>query len=372
MKKIILSIPILLLFATQVIAAPVISTGSGVAANGNSYTISGSTFGTKTTAAPLLFETFEDGTDNTELGNSKWIDTDTNKNGWYDNTRAYSGSLSAFNDVGTGAEYDLEFGTSYTNFTPCDNVYISYKYYFNADLITGTVYSAQKLSRSNTEDAIVAHYSGPGSMEIACNGIGETEASYGTGLFFAYDPGDGGGFNIDYFTEPIPQDQWVHIEMYKENSDAGVANGSYYATMVGIDTVSASSLVTMASGQDFQQKDFLLGLMCANLEERGTALMEMWIDDVVIDNTESRVVLGNDSVYANCTVLDYQPQTAHSATDITITFNQGQFTVGQTAYLYVIDENGLVSNSLAVEIGAGVVTYNVITNTTITNGIIGG
>ena len=78
-----------------------------------------------------------------------------------------------------------------------------------------------------------------------------------------------------------------------------------------------------------------------------------WMDDIYVDNTFSRVMLGNSSTYSGCTHLEMQPVTAWNTngTAVTITFNSGSFTQGQTAYLYLVDSTGSVSNGRAVTIG---------------------
>jgi hypothetical protein len=80
-----------------------------------------------------------------------------------------------------------------------------------------------------------------------------------------------------------------------------------------------------------------------------------YFDDVYFDNTWSRVMVGNASTLAASTHREIAVPTAWSDTSITVSFNQGTFTNGQTAYLYVIDSTGAVNSAgYAIEIeGAG-------------------
>lgn len=62
--------------------------------------------------------------------------------------------------------------------------------------------------------------------------------------------------------------------------------------------------------------------------------------DVYFDTSWARVVLGNASTFAACTMRELQVPTTWSSGSITVTTNLGAFKDGQTAYLYVIDSNG--------------------------------
>ena len=74
-----------------------------------------------------------------------------------------------------------------------------------------------------------------------------------------------------------------------------------------------------------------------------------WMDDVYVDNSFSRVMLGNASTYAASTVFEMQAPTSWASSSISVIANQGAFADGASAYIYVVDSNGVVSNG-----GAGV------------------
>ncbi len=61
-----------------------------------------------------------------------------------------------------------------------------------------------------------------------------------------------------------------------------------------------------------------------------------YFDDIYIDSTLSRVILANNATYASATILEPQPPTAWAAGEITVTVNQGAIPDG-TAYLFVFD-----------------------------------
>ena len=65
-----------------------------------------------------------------------------------------------------------------------------------------------------------------------------------------------------------------------------------------------------------------------------------YYDDVYLDTTLARVVLANAPVLSQASIIELQIPSAWSDGSITATVNLGQFTQGQTAYLYVVDASG--------------------------------
>lgn len=77
-----------------------------------------------------------------------------------------------------------------------------------------------------------------------------------------------------------------------------------------------------------------------------------YFDDIYVDTTLSRVVLANNPVLSQATIIENQIPSAWSDSSITATVNLGQFTQGQTAYLFVVDSSGTPSaKGLAVTAG---------------------
>jgi hypothetical protein len=68
-------------------------------------------------------------------------------------------------------------------------------------------------------------------------------------------------------------------------------------------------------------------------------------DDAYVDTTLSRVVLTDKPVLSQATIIENQIPSAWSDDSITATVNLGQFTQGQTAYLIVVDSSGTPSTT---------------------------
>jgi hypothetical protein len=65
--------------------------------------------------------------------------------------------------------------------------------------------------------------------------------------------------------------------------------------------------------------------------------------DIYMDTSAQRVVLGNAATYAASTLREMQIPTTWSDGSISISVNLGKFSEGQTAYLYVFDATNTVS-----------------------------
>jgi hypothetical protein len=65
---------------------------------------------------------------------------------------------------------------------------------------------------------------------------------------------------------------------------------------------------------------------------------------VYMDNTHARVMIGNNAIYDDCTILEPQPPTAWSDTSISVTINQGSLALCQSAYVYIFDSEGNISD----------------------------
>jgi hypothetical protein len=74
-----------------------------------------------------------------------------------------------------------------------------------------------------------------------------------------------------------------------------------------------------------------------------------WLDDIYIDNTQARVMIGNNQNFSLCTHLEIQiPHTTWNDTAIQFTANLGSFNSTEQLYLFVVDENGNASEGFAL------------------------
>jgi hypothetical protein len=74
--------------------------------------------------------------------------------------------------------------------------------------------------------------------------------------------------------------------------------------------------------------------------------------DAYLDYSRARVIVGNAPTLAASTIREVQIPSSWSASSITLSVNLGAFSDGQTAYVYVFDANGVANtNGLPITIG---------------------
>lgn len=84
--------------------------------------------------------------------------------------------------------------------------------------------------------------------------------------------------------------------------------------------------------------------------DRGISNWRYWAD-MYYDTSLCRVVIGNSGTYNNCTIREVQIPTSWTDTRIAININKGVFGSSGTVYLYVIDSAGNVSPAKAITLG---------------------
>jgi hypothetical protein len=99
--------------------------------------------------------------------------------------------------------------------------------------------------------------------------------------------------------------------------------------------------------------DYRLGNMYGMLDADSEGEASCYFDNVYIDITQARVMVGNAPTFSASTRREIQIPTAWSSTEITFTVNQGSFANGEQAYLFVIDSDGNASAGYPVTFSNG-------------------
>ncbi len=182
---------------------------------------------------------------------------------------------------------------------------------------------------------------------------------------FFIDPGPGtscsnGGppYPEDYLQTSFPSkdDRWYRIDIYMHTSSGeGIADGRYIHRVYDpaakvIKERSSNGWVTFNTGDH----DFYKYFFWQNWMETSSITHELWFDDFYIQvGTRARVELCDSQDWNNRTTCDIQVPDSWSDSEITIKSNPGGFPEGSTAYLFVVDKDGNVSNGYPVTIGGG-------------------
>lgn len=308
--------------------------------------ISGSGFGSKTTAAPLHYDNFEGGSNGNDV--SGW---DTYVGGGsvepkYDNEDPREGELCLKHNFTDGSQYTCEIIENISPSTEELFVWWWHKSYYN-DL---TYYcSNQKLCRVE----------GDNGTKTGDQHAGVPLASYGRlyvadGLTRAdmraqYEPTSQAD---EFYPESIgwAHNEWHHSALYYNCDNDVTTNRELWIEEDFVDQSPSSETLDENwrpyMGNDSSKFDQVhMGYYFArnyNASESGY----IYTDEVYIDTTRARVEVRNSATFNGATYSAIQPYlTAWSDTEISLSaWNQGSFSDYETAYLFVIDSNGDASD----------------------------
>jgi hypothetical protein len=308
--------------------------------NGQTITISGANFGTKSTVAPLIWEDFADGLLDAKLairGGTFVLNGDNlrhpfsthNARSDYKNNGFYFGY-----DQGTAPKWFVQYwvklasnwhwGTS--TFGGPDDGLANVKFF--RLFPTG--------SRTYSDVGYSYHGFASDMLRFVENGV---QTYLGMDL-----------------APLLPPSVWHCIQVqYSENSGVGQTNGTMRLWIDGVLRDSATTLDTnvVGDGTYIDKRPYIIGFYDSwSPSDASVANMYAYYTDLYVDTSWSRIELGNAATYAACTHREMLMPTAWSASSISAKVNQGSFASAQAAYVYVIDANGNVNaNGFKVTIG---------------------
>jgi hypothetical protein len=315
-----------LLFSSQAYSAPVVTSASGTFTNNGSVTLTGSGFGTKSTAAPLVWDNFEAGATGTKILTAnatigKWDTGSGYDVGVYSTEQAHAGSKSAKLSTAGGA-YNLSlakngsFPTLYMDW----RVRVHYNSIPTRNWKPWRLYGAGDTMQANAV--------------IMCNSSG-----------LSVEPPTPTSFWWD--SMPFGQDTWQHYQVVlRESSGAGKADGVVKQYIDGVLKSDHTGVVTRSTSGHWEQ--IRIGHYWASdgvTECPANAGANIFVDSVYIDTSWNRVELGNSSTYAASTHREIQVPQTWADGSVKVTLNTGNFQSGSTVYIFVLDSNGNVNAS---------------------------
>ncbi|MFH1586814.1 MAG: hypothetical protein ABID38_03090 [Candidatus Diapherotrites archaeon] len=356
MKRLISPAILLFLLVSSVYAAPTISSAPETFSHGDPVTISGSGFGIKEPAAPLIWDDFEltvsgvpaegELLDQSPVG---WDVTVGTNNALYAEFPSYSSEVTRSNN----SEFSGMMNTPGTQWNSMayivglghqHEIYASYNFYI--DHISGPDSTNMKMMR-----LIGAEYNG-----AVHNEYGEPSISVTLGInAFAVNPGSGSYLGLWGIT--AEKDRWYNWEYYYRASEPiDAPNGEYGFWVDGSMFTEASNVVTMDSGasQLGGEYQYINGIVlpfyasncdCAyctpeQCDDPGPNEFKIYYDDVYVDITKARVMLCDSSSWGARSHCEVQIPFSWNDGSIQFTANQGSFGDSTDAFLYVVDEFG--------------------------------
>jgi len=305
-------------------AAPSVSSVLGSFVDGQEISISGSNFGEKASANPLVWDDFEDGVIDTSATSGTW----TVVHGSLETTYIHNGSYAVEIASGAAAQVITK------SFTGADSLKL---YLYRWTRYSATITSNTKFLR--------IHYSG---------------ASYPRWVWSWHSGGltiiEGTAWSTHYIgsINPPSANTW-YLEEWELQMNSGIDqdDGQVRYWRDGIAATSnlpATDVETRSTSNPGLLDQLHWG------KNDGEDSVTIWQDDLYFDTTWARVMIGNNSDFNSCTHREIQIPTAWSDNSITITVNQGSFDPCETYYLFVVDADGNVNTAgypIRIVTGAG-------------------
>lgn len=303
-------------------ANPSISSVSGNYDHGQEIVISGSGFGAKSNAAPVLWDTVDnipsysslgDGATMPMGGSNPWPSPYGNSSGR--NTVKIERSAAEQRGVSSAAYKAVNQKSAYVNgltWPATSQLYVSWWWKQDQDTYGGD-HSSKWLRVSDSSD--------------------QTGKTFSFNQQQAYIYASGSYCANDWVKMNGNPGKWNFIEAYFDNARQEFSiwiNGQPF-----YDRVSWSPCVSMQMNQIWR-----IGFDGGG---NNPPAITWWLDDIYVDSSFARVMLGNASTFSGSTVFEMQKPSQWNSSSVSVQFNQGSFSAGQTAYLYVVDGSGNVN-----------------------------
>lgn len=308
------------------VGSPSVSGVDGPLAAGQSIVISGENFGSKVPAAPLLWDSFENGNVGQAIQNVAAEVGDWDSGGWshnvyYGDARAYGGGSGSAEHRYTPSEWSSDLAKN-GNFPV---VYMDWKTYFPSSNLSVSNYKPFRLYGANDAKQWYAGY-----------GCGYAVASF-VGLGTEWP----GPWNSSL------EDRWVHYQhALKEASSRSASDGWVWSRRDCDPFGHNGTNLATRSEVDANFDQIRIGHYHDVGERDGcdpSNSSRMWTDNVYIDTTWARVEIGDRASYEACTQREIQIPTAWNGGEVTVDVNLGRFSSGSSVYVFVVDENGNIS-----------------------------
>jgi hypothetical protein len=321
------------IFAPLALAGPTVGAVSGTLSAGQTVTIAGSGFGSKPTAAPVLWDNFENGTVGGGLQGAPaaigtWDTGAGSENVSYSNKAAHSGKQAADHNFVTAYNASLAKNMTFTR------LYMDFWMVADYNSIQSRNFKPWRLYGDNDNYQL--------DYVWLCNSNLMNRVQANTG----FSVGDYGG-------PPYANGQWMHFQVTYQQSSPGQADGAVHhfinSQVAGLDSNSVETETASASFSQIRLGHY----WDSNSDDAcpSNAGAHVYVDDAYIDTSWARVEIGNAPAYADSTHREIQVAKTWSDGSVTVSFNPGSFSAGSTAYVFVTDPNGNTSAGKPITLG---------------------
>ena len=355
-------------------AAPVVQNVTGTLSHKTTVTVSGSGFGTKTSAAPALWD---DGSA-TSLS-SKWSLSVPNAaaDGSYNIQYRSTGYRGVAGPHSNSSKYIVGGHTNTWNPYAGGNVMLTKgrSSHTEGDIVYARAYARLDpkwqfggSSEDNNHKWWVTNFGGNGPYEDDyfyvdfdqgkfTNPTAAVQHKYsGSGVLSL---SDANGHSNWWGSSKNPASGWT---MYEVETKLSTGSGGYLK--VWADGVLVMNYAGRTDGRAGSSVSVGFGGYSSTYPISPTNNFR-YFADVYIDFTAARVLLANNSSLSSATVIEPQIPSRWTDGAIDVAVNAGKLTTGQTAYLFVVDSKGARNaNGLPVVVGSAVAGPKAPTNVT--------
>lgn len=321
-------------------SAPTINSVSGTFNQSGSITVTGSGFDSKSTAGPMLFGDFENGTSGQSVtssgptirqgglsGYSSWQTSGANTISINTSSPVSSSSKHARVSFPNSSAWYSFVSVPYNFSTAGQKLYVSFDFKYSISSSMPRQMKAFIYYNSSSADRMY--------MSTAFNNC----ESGGWRLHMTQGGGDTGLST----SGPAINNEWVRLENYLIQGGVNQSNGSWVGSIIRANNTDTRTRTGTFRTDSTAWTQMALGggyySMC------GSDPATIDIDNVYIDNTPQRIELGNASTWNATTYREILIPTAWSNGSVTATVRTGRFNTGQTAYLYVVDSSGAANST---------------------------
>jgi len=348
-----------------------LTTVNGTVSNGGQFDIYGTGFGAKTQAAPIRYDDFETGTTVGDFVSADlpWWGTHFNSSGQgaviaNDNLRTTNKTKDVKCMLSTnGNNTPLRSDSIYRDnvgFNITGKVYINFWQYMN---LVGN-------ANGTTDSSANYQVKWMDLLRSPCNDCGGNTDNFEWQFSdWAYDSPPNPGWyeqthianedaRITYFLSHniFQASAWYNIAVQIDFGTLGSSNGSFYMyasqpsgayftlSKINIKTMFSAPPQGKTTYPDFLRLGWYHGSWYPVGPIKNTFTTYVYYDNIYIDNSWARVEIGDQPTYDGCTHREIQIPVSWDSRHIVVKLNLGSFNSGNV-YLYVIDENGVVSNN---------------------------
>jgi hypothetical protein len=342
-----------------------ISNVTGVLVHGGTLQITGSGFGVKSPAAPVVWEDFEGGAVGTAV--TPWEnDVGGPHTGWYyyDGCPYYtttwhhgpgSKAVSSEHNHSSISRWNMLY---WAGVTPSTEIYMT-DWTFSTEASDGDDYGVVKWNRINSSPyaGSTGRYNGFGSQNYGFAVHNNQSVPNGSLALILSDDVTGAETILGYCPYQWNVAGGIRVEAYtKLSQPGGTANGISRLTHIGYGEVNAVNIVNRNAGFTYLLDTALFSISHVNAYPAGHPDGAPWMvedfdyfmDDCYMDITCARIELGNAPTWAACNHREIQIPSAWSNTAITASVNIGSFSPGQNVYVFVVNPSGGISNGFQI------------------------